>query len=105
MIAAVAILRPPLRPLAFKISAGQIIERQAYSLRKGFLIKSLLHLHPTTVQLIHGPVEVVLMESLCRGQSASRRQPGAPRLRLQAELGTGKEQPGVDHRLEQSPLA
>src|SRR5437867_6817892 len=104
MIAAVAILRQSLRSPAFKVSAAQIIKGQTHSLGKSFLIKSFLHLYPMAAHLIHGLVEVVLIESLCRGQSASCRQPGALGLRLQTELGAGKEQPGVDHRLEQSPL-
>src|SRR5436309_7372955 len=104
MIAAVAIPGQSSWPPAFKVSTAQIIERQTHSLRKSSLIKSFLGLHPMAAHLIHGLVEVVLSESLCRGQSASRCQPGALGLGLQTELGAGKEQSGVDHRLEQPSL-
>ena len=100
MIAAVTILRQPVRPPAFKVSAGQIIKHQPHALGKSFLIKAFLQLHPMAGHLIHRLVKIVFIETLCGTQSASRRQPGALGLCLQTELGTGKEQPGVDHRLE-----
>src|SRR5205814_2460239 len=105
VIAAVAILGQALRTPAFEVSAAQIVERQTHGLGKGFLIKSFLHFHPLASHLIHSLVEVVLVEILCWRQATSRCQPGALGLRLQTKLGTGKEQPGIDHRLEQSPLA
>src|SRR6266436_1313526 len=104
MIAAVAILGQSLRPPAFKVSAGQIIKSETAPLGKSFLIEAFLQLHPMAAHLNNGLVEVILVECPARGQSTGRREPGALVLALQTELVLAKEQPGVDHRPEQSSL-
>ncbi len=100
MIAAMTIASEMLRPLSFEIDTGQVIKDQAHALGKGLLIELLFQPDPMAVELIHRAVEIVLLKRFLRIQSAGGRQPRAPSLVSQRQLGAGEEQPTVDDGLE-----
>ena len=105
VIPAVAVAGQVLRPLAFEIDAGQIVEHQTDRLGKGLLVELLFQTHPVAGELIHRGVNIVLIKRLLGLQPAGLGQPGALRLLRQGELGAGKEQAAINGGLEQSALA
>ncbi len=102
MVPAVPVLSQVLRPLAFEINTGQIIENQTDRLREATLVELLLQTHPVAIELIHRGINIVLIKGLLRVQSTGLRQPGAPGFVSQRQLGAGKEQAAEKGGLEQS---
>src|ERR1035441_8572820 len=105
LIPAVAVAGQVLRPLAFEINAGQIVEHQTDCLGEGPLVELLFQAHPVAGELIHRGVNIVLIKRLLGLQPAGLGQPGTLRLLSQGELGAGKEQAAINGGLEQSALA
>src|SRR2546430_1747532 len=89
--------------MPFKIHTGQIVEHQRDALEKALLVELLLDADPVSVQLIHGGIQVVLVE-VFGGliQATGRGQQGAASVIDQGQFGAGKQNTTQDHGLEQT---
>ena len=56
------------------------------------------------VELIHGVVDIVLVEGFLGTQAAGLSQPSALGLLSQRQFGAGKEQSAIDEGLEEASL-
>src|SRR2546430_9964746 len=87
----------------FKIHTGQIVEHQRDALGKALLVELLLDADPVSVQLIHGGIQVVLVE-VFGGliQATGRGQQGAASVIEQGQFGAGKQNTTQGHGLKQT---
>src|SRR5438876_2020505 len=86
-----------------KMHTGQIVEHQRDALGKALLVELLLDADPVSVQLIHGGIQVVLVE-VFGGliQATGRGQQGAASVIDQGQFGAGKQNTTQGHGLEQT---
>src|SRR5439155_7542401 len=89
-----------------KVHAGQVVEHQRDPLGKALLVELLFDRHPSSVEFIHGLIEVILLEILAGlVQPTGGGQERASGVIDQGQLGAGKEDAAKDHGLEQTGVA